>query len=80
MSVSTGMRNGNLRNALRETIKTYPSDDALLEMVAEAVRSESERTLKLTQLKKTEVSAVSREKNDFKLRRGKTTPLRKLKK
>ncbi len=77
-SVGTGMRNGNLRNALRENIKADPEDDDLLELIAEAVRNESERTSKLTQLKTPEVLAVSREKNDFQREKRKDSPFEKI--
>ena len=73
-SFQTGLRNGNIRNELRECLKTEPNDDELLEFIAKAVRGEKERADKLAQLKNSslvpEVSAVQREKEDFQIKRG----------
>ena len=64
-SVITGMRNGNLRNELREGLKREPTDDELLDQIADAVRNEAERSGKFTGPKIPEVSVIQREKNDF---------------
>ena len=64
-SFKSGLRNGNIRNELREGLKSEPDDDDLLDMINKAVHQEAERTLKLTQSKTAEVSLVSKEKNDF---------------
>ena len=72
-SFSTGLRNGNVRNELREILKSLPDDDELQECIGEAVRGETERQTKMTNSKIAEVSAVGRgEKNDFQttLKRG----------
>ena len=68
-SFATGLRNGNIRNELREILKTEPSDDELLKSIGEAVRGEDERAVKMAELKRgslgADVSLVQREKNDF---------------
>ena len=73
-SFATGLRNGNIRNELREILKSEPDDDTLLECIANAVRAEKERADKFAQLKNSnvgaEVSVVQREKEDFQLKRG----------
>ena len=53
-SFVVGIRNGNLRNDLRESCKTSINDEDLLKLVAEAVSNEAERTEKLN-LKKSSV-------------------------
>lgn len=73
-SFQTGLRNGNIRNDLRECLKTEPDDDTLLDFISNAVRGEKERADKLALLKSSsfvpEVSAVQREKEDFQIKRG----------
>ena len=68
-SFATGLRNGNIRNELRETLKKEPQDDELLKIIAQAARGEKERADKMAQLKSgvssADVSLVQREKNDF---------------
>ena len=65
-SFSTGLRNGNVRNELREVLKSMPNDDELQDAIGEAVRGETERQTKMTNSKIAEVAAVGRgEKNDF---------------
>ena len=69
-SFQSGLRNGNIRNELRQLIKTEPDDDTLLEAIDEAARGEAERAGKLTALKTAEVSVVTRERNDFQRERN----------
>ena len=68
-SFATGLRNGNIRNELREILKADPQDDDLLKSIAEAARGEKERADKMAQLKSgnlsVDVSVIQREKNDF---------------
>ena len=55
-----GIRNGNIRNELRESCKTSISDEDLLKLVAEAVSNEAERTEKLNLKKNTvDVSEIT---------------------
>ena len=76
-SFATGLRNGNIRNELREVLKSEPGDDELLDNIAEATRGEKERSDKMAQIKgvsfSPDVSVVQREKDDFQL--GKSTGL-----
>ena len=76
-SFATGLRNGNIRNELREVLKSEPGDDELLDNIAEATRGEKERSDKMAQIKgvnfSPDVSIVQREKDDFQV--GKNTGL-----
>ena len=64
-SFQSGLRNGNIRNELRQLVKTEPDDDTLLEAIDEAARGEAERAGKLTAFKTADVSVINRERNDF---------------
>ena len=69
-SFATGLRNGNIRNELREALKGNPSDNKIQELIAAAVRAETERAGKFSNMKGMEVSAVERERSDFQIREG----------
>ena len=58
-----GIRNGNIRNELRESCKSFVSDEELLRLVSEAVSNDTERTEKLNLKKSNSVEVAEIKEN-----------------
>ena len=80
-SFQTGLRNGNIRNDLRELLRSGTcSDNELLEEVTEAAKGEKERATKMAEVKRgVDVSLVAGgEKQDFQIGRHGTGLMAKI--